>query len=168
MGRLVLSLNTEILDKILCNKKILHYIPTQDFLPSIDISKLDNIHIEKSIKKKNLVFSLAKVQNENDVYPIYFILYVDNKNRLRAYIPKHGNLYNPWCLCAFGDESIFINSIKSITRMPKKYYELDEDKGFYKESQQYINDFEKTKLKEDKNQMINEFITLFKAVKKEL
>ncbi len=33
--------------------------------------------------------------NEDDEYPTFFIMYLDDKNNLRAYIPKKGNTFNP-------------------------------------------------------------------------
>lgn len=36
--------------------------------------------------------------------PVYFIVYIDNKNKLRAYVPSKGNTYNLKYKCAYGSE----------------------------------------------------------------
>lgn len=36
-------------------------------------------------------------------YPVLFILYLDDKNRLRAYVPNKGNTFNPKYKAAFGN-----------------------------------------------------------------
>ncbi len=38
-------------------------------------------------------------------HPVSFIIYIDNKNKLRAYIPSDGNVYNKKYKCAYGSES---------------------------------------------------------------
>lgn len=35
-------------------------------------------------------------------YPVRFVLYIDPKNELRAYIPEDGNIYCHDCKCAYG------------------------------------------------------------------
>jgi len=37
-------------------------------------------------------------------YPVYFIVYISNKKELRAYIPKHGNMWNKLTKEAFGND----------------------------------------------------------------
>lgn len=38
--------------------------------------------------------------------PVYFIVYLDHKLKLRAYIPMKGNTFNPYTKAAFGNEDI--------------------------------------------------------------
>lgn len=156
---IVKQIHIDLLKRILKHKSILYKIPIQDLLPNIDISDLNNVNICTVKSKKDITFGLVSVQNKNDDYPIWFIVYIDNKNRIRAYVPKHGNLYNPWCLSAFGNESVFINSHKSLSLMPEKYYKLEDD-GLYKETEQYTQDFIKHRLHENLDKMYNEFINL--------
>lgn len=35
-------------------------------------------------------------------YPINFVIYLDDKNKLRGYIPSDGNIYCHKCKCAYG------------------------------------------------------------------
>ena len=35
-------------------------------------------------------------------YPVHFVLYLDPKNKIRAYIPSDGNVYCHKCKCAYG------------------------------------------------------------------
>lgn len=34
--------------------------------------------------------------------PVFFVLYIDDKNKLRGYIPSDGNIYCHTCKCAYG------------------------------------------------------------------
>ena len=158
--RMVKQINIDLLTKILSYKSILYKIPIEDLLPNIDISDLNNINICTIKQLNNFTFGLVYVKNKNDDYPIWFIVYIDNKNRIRAYVPKHGNLYNPWCLTAFGNESVFSNSRKSLCLMPEKYYMLNKEDGLYKETEQYNKDFIKKRLHENLDKMYYEFINL--------
>ena len=134
----------------------LNKIPLKDLLPNLSYTKKDDIAIElDTVNNRN--FAWVKAKKELETYPIYFICYIDTHSRLRAFVPKHGNLYNPWTYCAFGDESVYANSPKSITNMPKQYYQLNKDTGVYEETEEYKKDFEQTILKENKQMMLDEF-----------
>lgn len=165
MKRKVKNIKPEMLDLILKTKQILYFIPQNDLLPNIDISDINTIHISDAINKDHFTFSIINVKRDIDVYPIYFIVYIDEKNRLRGYTPKWGNLYNPWTNSSFGAESILLNSPKSLAYMPKKYIrEPNENEMGMQVTDEYINEFEKSELHVDINQMINEFIHLHEAV----
>ena len=133
------------------DKKNLLKIPYKDFNLEIHLDDI-NIDIEENNK---LVFALISAKAHHETLPIYFIAYVDTKNRLRAFVPKHGNLYNPWTGTAFGSERAWKVKAKSITNMPKQYYEENIEQGGYKETQQYKDEFEH--LQPNIEAMINEF-----------
>ena len=154
-------------NNIIKHYQILKIIPVKDLNWNININDyIDNNKVKVEIIRKNkMIFALVALINDLSQYKVYFFAYIDNKNRLRAYIPKYGNLYNPWTYCHFGNESPFNFSLKSITRMPEQYYEENKELGGYKETEQYKIDFENNKLKEDKQLMINEFLTFFEVEK---
>lgn len=158
--RYIKKINYEEFNNIIKFPKILQIIPFKDLSWNINIQDyIDNLDIE-IIERNNAVFALIAINENLSKYKVYFFAYIDEKNRLRAYIPKHGNLYNPWTLSHFGNESPFdgFHSLKSITRMPKQYYEFVPELGNFQETEQYINDFEKTNLEENKEKMISEFL----------
>lgn len=35
-------------------------------------------------------------------FPVHFVLYLDPKNKIRAYIPSDGNVYCHKCKCTYG------------------------------------------------------------------
>lgn len=157
------QLNYNEFNNIVKHNKIFSIISPKDLNWNININEyLDKLNVE-IIEKDNNVFALVSISDDFSKYKVYFITYVDMQDRLRAYIPKHGNLYNPWTVSHFGNESIYDEyvSLKSIARMPKKYYEEDEENGGYKETEQYKIDFEQANLKENKDLMINEFLYFY-------
>ena len=157
------QLNHNEFNNIVKHNKIFSIISPKDLNWNININEyIDKLAVE-IIEKNNDIFALVSITDDFSKYKVYFIAYVDMKDRLRAYIPKHGNLYNPWTASHFGNESIYDEyvSLKSITRMPEKYYEEDEETGNYKETEQYKIDFEQANLKENKDSMINEFLYFY-------
>jgi len=161
--RYIKNLNYDEFYNIIKHKKIFSIISSKDLNWNININEYienDNAINTEIIEKDNNIFALISLQDNFSKYKVYFIAYIDEKYRLRAYIPKHGNLYNPWTGSHFGNESIYdaYSSLKSITRMPKQYYEEDKENGGYKETEQYKNDFERVNLEEDKSLMIKEFL----------
>ena len=163
----VKKINYDEFNNIIQHKKLFSIISPKDLNWNININEyLDKLDIE-ILEKNNMIFGLVSIKDNLSKYKVYFITYIDDKNRLRAYIPKHGNLYNPWTFTHFGNESIYDQdfSLKSITRMPKKYYEEDNETGGYKETEQYKIDFEQTELKENKEKMINEFLYFHEVLK---
>ena len=50
--------------------------------------------------------------------PMYFAIYLSDKNKLRVYIPTNGNTFNVWTKTAYGSES---ENVEGILKMPKKY-----------------------------------------------
>ena len=50
-----------------------------------------------------LVYCLCSAGGDWEV-PVSFILYIDPSNRLRAYVPENGNVYNKKFKCAYGSE----------------------------------------------------------------
>lgn len=154
--RRVYPFTYEEFNNILKYKNILSIISPDDLSWNIFVD-IDKTEIE-TFCKNNISFALVAVNDDLSKYKVYFIVYVDDKLRLRAYIPQYGNLYNPWTFSHFGEESPYDYSSKSITKMPKQYYEINKKYGGYKETKHYIKDFEETELKEDKDLMIKEFL----------
>lgn len=60
--------------------------------------------------------------------PVYFAMYIDDKGKLRAYIPTYGNVFNIYTETAFGSERFRVNDPMPDT-MPK---ELRDDVAEYK------------------------------------
>ena len=149
------------------NKEMLLTIPYKDLLPNIHCNlKEDTIHISKPYKIDKLVFSIVDICAPYEIYPIYFAVYIDTKDRLRAFFPKHGNTFNPWTYTAFGDESPYDWSPKSVKLMPKQYYQQDDQiVNAYKASDEYVKEFENNPIKENIDLMIKEIITFIKVDK---
>lgn len=139
-------------------------IPYKDFNLEIHTwSPTENIEyqIDGPIQKNNLVFAIVSVKSEWDTLPISFIAYIDEQNRLRAFLPKHGNTYNPWTATHFGSERAWEHRPKSITKMPDQYYELDKEHGGNKTSEQYEKEF--VNMQPNKELMIKEFLRFVKV-----
>ena len=155
MPRIMKNVSVEELKEYV-QSNTLNQIPLKDLLPNLSYNIDDEVNIQfDTINNRN--FAWVQLKKELETYSIYFICYIDTHDRLRAFVPKHGNLYNPWTYSAFGAESIYPNSPKSITNMPKQYYQLNKEKGVYEETEQYKKDFEQANLKENKQMMLNEF-----------
>lgn len=169
--RYVYNFTEEEFNNIMSSKQILRSISTKDLNWYININ--DYINVDKVeefsnsldievITRDKITFALVSLKDKLSKYKVYFIAYVDDQLRLRAYIPQYGNLYNPWTICHFGNESPFIDSPRSLKKMPEQYYEEDKELGGYKYSEQYYIDFENANLKEDKELMIQEFLHFHK------
>lgn len=135
--------------------RALFEIPNDDF--KVELS--GKLTIEEPISVNDSYASLCYVENEFGEAPVFFFMYIDEKDRTRAYIPKDGNTYNPWTLTAFGNERIHDSKL-CINNMPEKYFEEDTEKGGYKETSVYKEEFGDGKVKKwiDKEKMKNEFM----------
>lgn len=58
--------------------------------------------------------------------PVHFALYVDDKNKLRCYIPMYGNVFNIYCMTAFGSEGEY-GERNPEDYMPKELNDDDEE-----------------------------------------
>lgn len=66
-----------------------------------------NMHGTEDIEQFEMLgsFPVAWVSAGGDwEAPLVFVLYIGDKNELRAYIPKNGNAYNHKEKCAYGSE----------------------------------------------------------------
>lgn len=156
MGRYAKANAREKLSKKLEDKKNLYTIPYKDFNLEVHIQEDADIIIDDIQEHNNLAFAMVSVKSTYDNLPIYFITYIDQQDRLRAFLPKHGNTYNPWTATHFGSERAWEVKTKSITRMPKQYYEENIEQGGYKPTQLYKDEF--LNMQANKEMMINEFL----------
>lgn len=158
--RKVYSFSFDEFSNIMQHKQILRTISPIDLNWNVDLDDCvinDRVQVEV-MNKQGITFALVALKSELSKYNVYFIAYVDKDLRLRGYMPQYGNLYNPWTGTFFGEESPFKRSQRSITQMPKIYYEEDKENGGYKETEKYKKDFEEANLKENKEEMIKEFL----------
>ena len=71
--------------------------------------------------------------------PVYFIVYIDNKNKIRGYIPTEGNTFNVKYKCAYGSEENCENYEED---EENENYEEDEENENYEEDEENENDEE--------------------------
>ncbi|MNC01388.1 hypothetical protein D3C75_487350 [compost metagenome] len=76
--------------------------------------------------------------------PVYYILYIDNKDKVRAYIPTDGNLFNRKLKMAFGSNFAEDKPEYSDEEAVKEQYGVEEDL-FEVDLSKYF-DWEKVKL----------------------
>lgn len=74
-------------------------------------------------------------------WPVHFILYVNEKNQIRGYIPENGNLYNKKTASAYG------NHEKADNQMAKNLFDIED----YRDLGRHNEDFDS---------MINDITTL--------
>ena len=165
MPRIAKKITIEELTEKLKDISILRTIPKHDIFSGVHVGNVEGDKVDiVSIQSKNeLTFAVVSTMNDWETYPIYFIAYIDTQDRIRAFVPKNGNTYNPWTLTGFGGEQIANHSRHSIVQMPEQYYETDSETGLYKPSEQYKKEFEDTKLEENIDVMINEFYQFVKV-----
>ena len=161
MPRYAKAITIEEMDNKFTNgvNKALLQIPNKDIGVEIHFDKID---ISKTINYNGLVIRWVSIASEWDSVPITFAVYIDKQDRLRAYLPKHGNTYNPWTATAFGSERAWPNQRHSICNMPEEYYEENTVQGGFKETEQYKNEFEN--LQSDINLMRNELLAYIKVM----
>lgn len=156
MGRFAKQISKDELSQVLADKKNLYTIPYKDFNLEIHIQEDAEININPVEEQNDIVYSLISVKGIYDSLPIYFIAYIDELNRLRAFLPKYGNTYNPWTGTHFGSERAWRIKARSITNMPEQYYEENKEQGGYQPTQLYKDEF--LNMRADTNKMINEFL----------
>ena len=140
MPRYAKIITKKELENKLIDKKNLLTVPYKDLNLEVHLSEDDKVNIDIK-ENNNLIYALVSAQSNYEILPIYFMVYIDCEDRLRAFLPKHGNTYNPWTATAFGSERAWKTKTKSITDMPEQYYEDNKEQGGYKETQQYKDDF---------------------------
>jgi hypothetical protein len=64
-------------------------------------------------------------------WPVHFILYVNEKNQIRGYIPENGNLYNKKTASAYGNHETLDN------RMAKELYDVDDYRDLGRENEDF-------------------------------
>ena len=113
-------------------------------IPDDDLPLLlhfEDYHISLPKTYGDLTVCWVDAKSKTDAAPVYFVVYIDVNNKLRGFLPKHGNLYNPWTATAFGDEKIH-DGIHSISNMPKKYWQVDNEHNCYAETNEYHKQFD--------------------------
>lgn len=83
----------------------------------LDINGKNDDRGELNIHEYNGVCLLLCCAGGDWENPVYFVLYVDHKNKLRAYIPSNGNTYCKKYKCAYGGISEYVED----------YYDLPEE-----------------------------------------
>jgi len=158
------DLRKVVMLKNLENKiKLLKTLPRKDSQLSM---KITDIKINEPEDYDGLVVSWFEIYSGNE-YPIYIAIYIDPQDRIRGFLPIQGNTYNPWTMTPFGGEYIYDNCMYNqinhcINMMPKQYYEYNQEKHSYQETDEYRNDF--NNIKPDMDKMIKELITYVKVV----
>ena len=160
-------ISKEELNDYLKDQQNLLKIPLTDYLPNMHcIIGQDEIIINPAEENEQLIYTLISIKAPYETYPIYFYVYMDESDHLRAYVPQRGNIYNPWTLSAFGDESVYDNSQKSISNMPPQFYKKKYKYGsILKETSKYKKKFEHKQLIANKDLMLNEFLHFVKVRK---
>ena len=85
-----------------------------------EVVGFSNSLANKDVQKIDFDFENSEISNEGEKalpdgtriiwayaggdweYPVYFVLYLDPDNHIRAYVPKDGNTYCHKCKCAWG------------------------------------------------------------------
>lgn len=156
MCRYAKRITKDELQEKLNDKNNFQTIPYKDFNLEIHLQDDADIIIDDIQDNNGLVFSLVSTKTAWDSLPIYFIAYIDEQDRLRAFLPKHGNSYNPWTATHFGSERAWSTLNRPITNMPEEYYEKNEEQGGFQPTQKYKDEFLNMSI--NKIMMINEFL----------
>jgi len=91
-----------------------------------DFTCLEDTVFDIHTTPNGLIYCLCSVGGDGQV-PVSFILYVDVKNKLKAYMPLKGNIFNEKEFCAYGCEGNCKNTIKDPYSLELNMVEFEKD-----------------------------------------